>query len=435
MRHAIIFFLLTALFNLSQTFSQQLVSTPPDTMVLIDELTEWFYTLSTGESEVSKNQQVIQYNDYGKISAITEYQSTNIPEPGLMIPRSKSTFSYDDKHSMTTELMEQWELDQWREYTKKEKNFDQNGRLVDLFVYHKSWDIPEGSVWRIMFNHKYIYNSQGDNIERTMTYWENDKWNDDLKWHYDYDSNRHCLKEEQWKWDSRNKEWVAGDYKTLRTYNDNGRLQTEVCFVNKNYQWIAGLKYEYTYINDTILTIINVFNLINGNWISQKRIRYTYNNNRIKETFLGTLHDNIWDDRLESTFEYDNNGYLTKETGFDSLTGAKRITITRTYAQLNSVNTKKTESVSQDFDISYSLSNNHCVINSLKLSHMKRYHLSVYNAQGKNVFRSVGIANNGSLKFHWDVNRFNSGLYLFKVAGLTNEILTTFHTSVVQHKK
>ncbi|MCB0732324.1 MAG: hypothetical protein KDC88_14970, partial [Ignavibacteriae bacterium] len=254
----------------------------------------------------------------------------------------KNSYLYDTNGNVELHLLERWDNMQWQNYRQKHFTYDSDNNILQEII----------EVWE---NNKWIFGNNFDEFKITYTYnekkllstkiiekWESNDAINTLRDVYSYDEANRLLTHRIEVWE--NNEW-KNLQQEKRDYNETGLLYTDTLKLWYNSQWnkstiklheynesgyVAYLYQEDWLDNESINTtrrttyqynddlslhneIIEIWNnsVSINNWQNEKRVSYTYNNNKVDNILYENWTNSIWTNSYRNSFEYDTNGNLT----------------------------------------------------------------------------------------------------------------------------
>ncbi len=305
-------------------------------------LTEVEYTYSDNEW-IFKTKEEFYYNSNGKKISEEKYNYID----NSWVGDSKFEYAYNSNGRKISESKYNYINNSWVSDSKFEYTYNSNGKTISVVKYNYN---DNSKI-------EQIYNEEGLLITETKSSYSDNEWHPKYKEESIYDTNKCKTRETKYKYI--NGEWIKMEervtindsmlhliysvefnsddsFKEKKecTYNDKGKILTELEYLYVDNKWVLDNKDVYTYdSNGNELTKINYIYKDNE-WKYYTKKENTYNSDGILITLAYYTYDNndwVYDSKYEYTHEdrklisifysYVNNEwkYINKvETIYDS---------------------------------------------------------------------------------------------------------------------
>ncbi len=239
-----------------------------------------------------------------------------IANPGMWENNLLQEYYYDDNGNRNKVVMKAWSgsIQDWINYKQWLYLFNAYNNLTSYT--EQAWNDTQQS-WNNIARFLYAYDES-----QHWIYYERQDWNpDSLRWEmnyrfsYTYENN---LKTEMLRqnWNSLDSTWVNYT-KNLYYYNGSGNLVEEIQFVwqTGSSSWAESTKITYILNQSDQVTEKTYQAWITGIWKNTVRYTYQYAVAGLEsEIIYHTWNGEAWDVNKRYLMEYDEMGYLTRET-------------------------------------------------------------------------------------------------------------------------
>lgn len=186
--------------------------------------------------------------------------------------------------------------------TKITLNLDDGGNTLSFLEY--LWNVTLGQ-WENYQKRIYQYDTEGNQIERTIYIWFDGQWNYPMKDIYAYDN------------ESRLSEWTQlvyneGEWNNLLLYTytyDNNNLSEVVKHLWRDDNWQLDSRHVYFYDPDNNLLEDYYQVAENDIWYNTSLVSYVYNvDDQLTEKFRFGWSEDHWANKYKSIYAYDIRG-------------------------------------------------------------------------------------------------------------------------------
>ncbi len=247
------------------------------------------------------------YDELGnKLTALCDYNGT--------VNLSKNTYTYDSKGNMLTNIYELWENELWVIDSRWTYTYDNNSNILK-----ETYEIFRNDVWSIYtsstysydseghltmrldeelnqstMRYIYTYNEQGKLIDKLIEQWRDYAWANFSHNIFSFDIQGNILTDYCTYWSTYFNDWSLG-WSYVYTYNENGKILTSLDNLSHSLK-------TYTYDNIGNLVMITYEKWLNGAYVFDYQVTYTYDSfgNQLTELSGNTL----------ITYTYDVQGNL-----------------------------------------------------------------------------------------------------------------------------
>jgi hypothetical protein len=229
-----------------------------------------------------------------------------------------STYMYDEKGNLLSELLEDWDLNsgKWVKNNRKTSSYDeQDNQLTYLY---ENWD-NENELWEATRRYTNTYDDQNNQLTQLLEDWNSSSssWSTNYMITFTYDEAGNRLSTE---WDYISNIW-KDDWRYTFTYDNTGNLETYLQEIRKpnTTEWINSTKFLYSYdVNGNLLIQqTERWNIYTNEWYQAERTVSTYDNagNLVERVYEVPIPDS---DQWKATsyrffFSYNENNELIYE--------------------------------------------------------------------------------------------------------------------------
>lgn len=171
----------------------------------------------------------------------------------------------------------------------------------------------ESNQWIELEKQTITYNAKGETTSIITQQNKNEKWENDAKEEFDWDSNGNKTIEASWIWDAANDKWNG---KSKQTFSYTGNILTErTTYKWTTDQWLNGGRFLYTTDSNGMITVEESYYWSNDAWVGDSKKESSYTNGLLVKSTVSNWNkvQAVWIASTQNSQEYDTSGNKTKE--------------------------------------------------------------------------------------------------------------------------